>query len=84
MMLDAAESAPGVYKSCALPSSLINVLQWLKKSLEILDPNNRQQFDVSNVEQQLDLSKVSNYISLFVYVYRKIPNPFLLFPQRFL
>lgn len=62
MMLDASASLPGIYKSCALPSSLINVLQWLKKSLEILDPNNHQQFDVSSVEQQLDLSKVSNYI----------------------
>ncbi|KAL8498431.1 hypothetical protein ACS0TY_021673 [Phlomoides rotata] len=58
MMLDAAASVPGIYKSRALPSSLINVLQWLKKSLEILDPNNHRQFDVSSVEEQLDLFKL--------------------------
>lgn len=66
MMLDAAASLPGIYKSCALWTSLNDSLQWLKKSLEILDPNNYRQFEVSRVEELLVLSKVSMIVSCIV------------------
>ncbi|KAK6130062.1 hypothetical protein DH2020_036189 [Rehmannia glutinosa] len=58
MMLDAAASLPLINKSSALWTALIDGLSWLKKSLEILDPNNQGQFQVSSVEELFLLSKL--------------------------
>ncbi|KAH6777584.1 transcription factor jumonji domain-containing protein [Perilla frutescens var. frutescens] len=57
MMLEDAESLPGTYKSCALWISLFDGLQWLRKAIEILDPNNHSQFEVSSVDKHLLLSE---------------------------
>ncbi|KAK4400820.1 Lysine-specific demethylase 5C, partial [Sesamum angolense] len=57
MMLDAAASLPVTYKSCGLWTALIDGLSWLMKTLEILDSNNRCQFEVSSVVELLVLSK---------------------------
>ncbi|KAK6130041.1 hypothetical protein DH2020_036227 [Rehmannia glutinosa] len=57
MMLDAAASLPLINKSSTLWTALIDGLSWLKKSLEILDPNNQGQFQVSSVEELFLLSK---------------------------
>ncbi|KAG8382234.1 hypothetical protein BUALT_Bualt05G0055700 [Buddleja alternifolia] len=57
MMLDAAVSLPVTYKSYALWTALIDGLNWLKRSLEILEPNNIGRFEVSSVDEVLVLSK---------------------------
>ncbi|KAL8053846.1 hypothetical protein ABFX02_05G100200 [Erythranthe guttata] len=57
MMLDASSNLPVVFISCALSTALTDGLSWLKKSFEVLDPNSRRQFEISNVEELLALSK---------------------------
>lgn len=59
MMLDDADNLPGTYKSSALWTSLFDGLQWLRKSIHILDPNNHRQFEVSDVNKHILLSEVS-------------------------
>lgn len=61
-MLEDADRLPGTYKSCALWISLFDGLQWLRKSIEILDPNNHCQFELSCVDKHLLLSEVSMII----------------------
>ncbi|KAL3833496.1 hypothetical protein ACJIZ3_008232 [Penstemon smallii] len=56
MMLDDATSLV-IYKSSALLPKLIDGLQWLKKAIEILDPQNLGRFEVSSVEEILVQSK---------------------------
>ncbi|KAL3619294.1 hypothetical protein CASFOL_036864 [Castilleja foliolosa] len=56
-MLDAAASLPVINKSVVLWTALIDGLSWLRKSLKILDPSNRRQFQVSDLEGVLVLSK---------------------------
>ncbi|CAA0838763.1 transcription factor jumonji (jmjC) domain-containing protein [Striga hermonthica] len=56
-MLDAAASLPVIDKSVTLWTALIDGLTWLKSSLEILVPCNRQCFQVRSVEEVLVLSK---------------------------
>ncbi|KAG6405770.1 hypothetical protein SASPL_133364 [Salvia splendens] len=57
MMLDDADNLPGTYKSSALWISLFDGLQWLRKSIHILDPNNHWQFEVSDVKKHILLSE---------------------------
>ncbi|GER30362.1 lysine-specific demethylase 5D [Striga asiatica] len=57
VILDAAASLPVIDKSVALWTALIDGLTWLKSSLEILVPCNRQHFQVRSVEEVLVLSK---------------------------
>ncbi|KAL1556835.1 lysine-specific demethylase rbr-2-like isoform X1 [Salvia divinorum] len=57
LMLEDADNLPGTYKSSALWTSLFDGLQWLWKSIHILDPNNHQQFEVSDVNKHILLSE---------------------------
>ncbi|XP_057775815.1 lysine-specific demethylase JMJ17 isoform X2 [Salvia miltiorrhiza] len=57
MMLEDADNLPGTYKSCALWTSLFDGLQWLRKSIDILDPNNHGQFEVSSVDRHILLAE---------------------------
>lgn len=58
-MLENADSLPGTYKSGVLWTSLFDGLQWLRKSVEILEPINYKKFEVCSVQKHLLLSEVS-------------------------
>lgn len=59
MMLEDADSLPGTYKSSVLWTSLFDGLQWLRKSVEFLDPINYRKYEVCSVQKHLLLSEVS-------------------------
>lgn len=68
MILEDADSLPVTFKSSVLWTSLFDGLQWLSKSVEILEPINYKKFEICSVRKHLLLSEVSMIAYCIVYL----------------